>query len=243
MAKSEFISAFDIAAGVFKRLSNEVKNLGGGDEHLRRIETDSELRRKLAQTIVEWGKAAGATFQDRLTFWVGFWAEHGFTVNPAEIVVPTPPDGFGPARLVVIPKGLTIQNAWEIAKSLFPCYTYINGNLDEAIPISDRTADKTYAVLVRDRQEADDEFRNLSANQLKDQDHKGITALETVVDEIGFYKRTRKHRDMKNITLCAGSRFSNGNVPGSYWNGGKFYLDWDGPDRASDGLRSREAVS
>ena len=240
MAKSEFVSAFDIAAGVFKKLSNEVRNLGGGDEHLRRIETDSELRCKLAQTIMEWGKAAGATLQDQLVFWIGFWAEHGFTVNPAEVVIPSVPDGFGPARLIVIPQGLTIERTWEIAKSLFPCYTYINGNLDEAIPTSDRTADKTYSTLVRDRQEADDEFRNLSANQLRDRGHKGITALETIVDEVGFFKRTGKHRDVKNITLCAGSRRSDGDVPGSRWNDGKFYLNWYNPDNANDNLRSRE---
>lgn len=243
MAKSEFVSAFDIAAGVFKKLSNEVRNLGGGDEHLRRIESDGGLRRVLAQTIVEWGKSVGTSIQDQLAFWVGFWAEHGFTVNPAEVVIPPPPDGFGPARLIVIPQGLTIQKAWEIAKSLFPCYTNISGNLDEAIPTNDRVADKTYATLVRDRQEADEEFRNLSANQLKGRGHKGITALETVVDEVGFYKRTSKHRDVNNVTLCAGSRYSYGDVPGSYWDDGGFYLSWYRPGSADDRLRSREAVS
>ncbi len=126
---------------------------------------------------------------------------------------------------------------------LFPCYSYISGNLDEAIPTNDRTADKTYAVLVRDRQEADDEFRNLSANQLKGRGHKGITALETIVDEIGFYKRTGKHRDVNYIALCTGSQCSDGDVPGSVWFGGRFYLDWCRPGRASARLRSREAVS
>lgn len=244
MTKSEFISAFDIAASIFKKLSNEVRNLGGSDEHLRRIETDGELRRKLAQIIVERGKTTGTSFQDQLAFWVGFWAEHGFTFNPTEFVVLTPPDGFGPARLIVIPEGLTIQRAWEIAKSLFPCYTYFSGNLDEAIPTNDRMADKIYAVLVRDRQEADEEFKNLSANQLKGRNHKGITALETIVDEVGFYKRTGKHRDVSNITLCTGSRRSDGDVPRSSWYGDvRFYLYWYSPDDADDNLRSREAVS
>ena len=243
MAKSEFVSAFDIAAGVFKKLSNEVRNLGGGDEHLRQIEMDGELRRKLAQTIMEWGKAAGATLQDQLAFWVGFWAEHGFTVNPVEVAIPLSPDGFGPARLIVIPQGLTIQQAWKIANSLFPCYTYISGNLDEAIPINDRTADKAYATLVRDRQEADDESRNLSANQLKDRGHKGVTALETIIDEVGFYKRTGQHRDMKNVTLCSGSRRSDGDVPRSDWHDGKFCLFWYDPGSADVYLRSRETVS
>ena len=242
MAKSEFVSSFDIASGIFKKLSNEIRNLGGDDEHLRRIETDGELRRKLAELIV-CVKKAGESLKGQLAFWVGFWAEHGFVVNSAEVVIPTPLDGFGPSRLIVIPGGLTIQKGWGIAKSLLPCYSYISGNLDEVIPTNDRTADKTYAVLVHDRQEADDEFRNLSANQLKNQGHNGITALETIVDEVGFYKRTGKHRDVDNVTLCAGSRYSDGFVPGSYWGGGRFYLDWFDPDRVDDYLRSREAVS
>src|SRR3989338_7458982 len=52
MAKSEFVSAFDIAASIFKSLSNEVRNLGGGDEDLRRLATDGERRRGAGPIIV-----------------------------------------------------------------------------------------------------------------------------------------------------------------------------------------------
>ena len=115
--------------------------------------------------------------------------------------------------------------------------------MDEAIPVNDRMADKTYAVAFRDRPEADEEFKNLSANDLKARNHRGITALETIVDEIGFYKKTGGHRDIQNVTLCSGSRSSDGSVPWSYWNGDRFLLDGDGADGRNDGLRSRQAVS
>ncbi len=87
MAKSEFVSSFDIASGIFKKLSNEVRNLGGGDEHLRRIETDGEPRRKLAELII-CVKKAGDSFKDQLAFWVGFWAER--SIRPESQFRPRP---------------------------------------------------------------------------------------------------------------------------------------------------------
>lgn len=52
LIKSEFLSAFGIAYQIFKSLVDEVKNLGGNDENLRRIETDPVLRRQVAELIV-----------------------------------------------------------------------------------------------------------------------------------------------------------------------------------------------
>lgn len=50
--KSEFISAFDIAARIWKSLVNAILDRGGTDDDLRRIETDETLRGKLAEFIV-----------------------------------------------------------------------------------------------------------------------------------------------------------------------------------------------
>jgi len=52
-AKSEFLSAFGIAFQVFKALTDEVLNLGGSDQDIRRIETDSQLRRKIAELVID----------------------------------------------------------------------------------------------------------------------------------------------------------------------------------------------
>jgi len=51
--KSAFLSAFGIVFQIWKALTEEVKNQGGGDDDLRRIETNLELRRKLAELIVD----------------------------------------------------------------------------------------------------------------------------------------------------------------------------------------------
>ena len=243
-AKSEFVSSFKIAGTVFEKLATAVIDAGGNDEHLRRLESDEGLRAKVAQLIVGAMVETGAALGEQLEWWIQLWQELGFTVERSVIALPLVPPNFGPARLIVIPQGLTIQRAWEVAQSLFPCYSYISGDLDKAIPTNDRTAtDTAYAIIVRDREEADEEFKSLSANDLKARGLRGITVLETITDEIGYYKRSGKHRDVKNVTLCSGSRDSNGSVPESDWFGGEFQLYWYDSDYRYDNLRSREAIS
>lgn len=52
MPKSAQISGFDIAARNYKDLTNEVVNLGGGDDEMNRIHNDRNLRRQIAELIV-----------------------------------------------------------------------------------------------------------------------------------------------------------------------------------------------
>ncbi len=56
--KSEFLGSFGKAFQVFKALTDEVLNLGGDDEDLRRLESNGDLRRKLAELIVGTTKEA-----------------------------------------------------------------------------------------------------------------------------------------------------------------------------------------
>ncbi|MCH8240108.1 MAG: hypothetical protein IIB62_08685 [Proteobacteria bacterium] len=64
IAKDEdgFYEAFDIAAGVFKALTNAVRDAGGGDEDLRRLETDETLCRQIGELIVGEAKTTTETF-------------------------------------------------------------------------------------------------------------------------------------------------------------------------------------
>ncbi len=57
--KSEFKSGINKAARTFTALIEAVEDLGGNDEHIRRIETDAKLRRELAVLIV--GQNANGT--------------------------------------------------------------------------------------------------------------------------------------------------------------------------------------
>lgn len=50
--KSEFLSSLGVLWEIWKALVNEVLDLGGTDEDLRRIQTDATLRRQIAELIM-----------------------------------------------------------------------------------------------------------------------------------------------------------------------------------------------
>lgn len=97
----------------------------------------------------------------------------------------------------------------------------------------------------KDTQEADEDLKNLSANDLKKKCIEGITLRERLIFEWDYFKETGEHLDVKNITLCSGSRSSDGDVPSASWDPAyrRFYVDWYFPGNRSDDLRSRSAVS
>lgn len=152
----------------------------------------------------------------------------------------------GPAKdwwLIILAEGMTPQRLFEKCREKFGAWKWIDVNLDEIVQ-SDRTAKNGhYAVWVRARIEADEEFKNLSANDLKKQGHKGITLEERLILELYHFWKTKNHLDIRNITLCTGSRFSDGGVPCVGWNIGRVDVRWTPPSRADGYLRSRAAVS
>jgi len=119
--------------------------------------------------------------------------------------------------------------------------------LDTQITHNDRdpNRDRSYIVGFAKNVEADEEFKNLSANQLKEQNHKGITLLERLHLELGYFLATEKHLDKNNWTLCTGSRCSDGNVPCVAWASDvrEVYVSWCHPGYSNYNFRSRSAVS
>lgn len=93
-------------------------------------------------------------------------------------------------------------------------------------------------------QEADEEFKNLSANDLKEKfpDKKFITLRERLLLEIEYFKQTGNNLDVDNWTLCAGSRYTDGDVPDVGWSRrlGDVGFGFCLPDNSRDVLRSRE---
>jgi hypothetical protein len=120
-------------------------------------------------------------------------------------------------------------------------------DLNKAVTINDRdpNRDGNYVIGFARTVEADEENKNLSANQLKEQNHKGITLLERLLLGLGYFLATGQHLDVKNITLCAGSRSSDGHVPYVGWDSSdrRVFVTWFYPDDHSVYLRSRSAVS
>ena len=93
--------------------------------------------------------------------------------------------------------------------------------------------------------EADEELKNLSANDLKKKSIPGITFEERLLMELKYFKETDSHLDINNWTLCSGSRYSDGDVPEVCWDSDarEFHVFWYHPESSDSLLRSRRAVS
>lgn len=125
-------------------------------------------------------------------------------------------------------------------------YTYVD-DIDKDVPTNDRdpNRDGSYVVSFVRTVEADEANKNFSANELAKRGHKGITLLERLLLELGYFLTTNKHLDEKNWTLCSGSRHVYGFVPHVHWDSDdrKVYVNWYLPVSSSGGLRSRSVVS
>jgi len=93
--------------------------------------------------------------------------------------------------------------------------------------------------------EADEENQSKSADDLKAVGHKGITLLERLLLELGYFLATGKHLDEENWTLCAGSRNRAGDVPSVYWYSVYPYVhvSWYYSGHRFSHVRSRSVVS
>ncbi len=178
--------------------------------------------------------------------WVAFYGKHfpqelaaaGGIEALRAVAVPAPPALTG-YRLSVVLAGLAMNAAYTACAKRFTCWRCA-GDLDRAIPTNDRMPAASYAVWVRDRIEADEEFANQSANDLAAKMHKGITLLERIILELAYFEEKGSHLDVSNVTLCSGSRGADGYVPFAYWRGGEFRVYWNGTSYRRPYLRSRE---
>jgi hypothetical protein len=205
---------------------------------------DPEEVSSILQAIIAGKRLVEAkpTLQEMLVDWTNFYKEvFGLDLDFSGIPIPDRKPGFD--RLLVVAKGMTPQHLFDRCAELFPSWKYADKNLDEVIK-SDRTSQNGhYAVWVRDRVEADEENRKLSANDLKVRGGDEITAEERMLYELKFFKETGQHLDKTNWTFCAGSRDSYGNVPYACWCSDGFGVYWSCASHCSDGLRSRSVVS
>ena len=136
----------------------------------------------------------------------------------------------------------TSQILAECKKKFVVWSSWSDKELDKQFPIPKKLTTREF----RDNVEADEEFKNLSANDLKEKypDKEFITLRERLIMELEYFKKTGKHLDIENTTLCAGSRRTDGFVPCVYWypDDRRLGVGWCGPGVASGGLRSREVV-
>ncbi|MFH1170376.1 MAG: hypothetical protein V1704_02355 [Candidatus Vogelbacteria bacterium] len=167
----------------------------------------------------------------------------GLEIDPTTVSIPEPKDGFG--RLIVVPQGLMLNQILGVCRKRFDNVYSVYNNLDQQVTVNDRTSVQTYAIWIRNRVEADEEFSNFSADQLKEKDVLGVTLMERLLLELKYHSETGEHLDIENITLCSGSRDSDGNVPDVNWNrdNRKLYVNSHNPRNRNANLRARQEVS
>lgn len=150
-------------------------------------------------------------------------------------------DAFCLPEFIIITDDATKKTSEIVSemRKLFPVSVYDEENLDTNFPTPKVSTSRKFLLT----QEADENLKNLSANDLTRKGIVGITLRERLFCELDYFKRTKRHLDIKNITLCSGSRHPYGRVPSVYWDGDEVSVDWCHPAHQDDNLRSRAVVS
>jgi len=248
--KSEMLSAMGSIWEIVKTIWNAVLELGGTDEDMRKVLKPGGAKLASDLALVILGRARVVmnevvTVQENtnLEFWVNFYQKH-FNITPdfSGLKIPQKPTE-GNWRLLVILQGLTKNQVYDVCAKQFSCWRYTE-DLDMVVSKNERDPKNgTYAIWVRDTVEADEVHKNKSANMIKDADLATETLLERMIHELVYFSETGEHLDVNNVTLCSGSRYSDGDVPGARWDDDGFRVCWDYAAGRLGSLRSREVVS
>lgn len=180
------------------------------------------------------GETADGAFKDLRVKW-----EDEYACDLSDALIPEPQEGFD--WLLIVRKDLWPNEAYDrVGRLKVPMWRYID-DLDSIVSVRE-PFERSYGIWIRNRQEADEEFRNQSASALWRKVN-AITLTERLVAERDWFKRTGGHLDEKSWTLCAGSRYSDGHVPSVYWSGGWMSVYWDGVGCADPDVGVRQVVS
>lgn len=196
----------------------------------------TELKKKLREVFSIMDEFSGIRDE-----WQKFYKNHfGWDVEFSQVIIPKKPEGKW--RLLFIPKGMTLNFAFQICEKLFTSWKYYD-DLDKAVTKNVCNTDSHYAVWVRDEVEPDIEFLGKSTKQADPDMLIGVTLLERIIFEIKYFTETGKHLDIKGLTFCSSSRNSDGDVPDAYLNNdGKFRVDDCNLGNSDSGYGIRSAV-
>ena len=240
------VSAMGTVWEIVKTIWNAVLDLGGTDEDMRNVLRKKNMAGNLALVILGRAevvlKKANSGFNS-LEFWTTFYKKYfSPTVDFVGLDIPPKPAKEN-WRLLVSVKGLTNNLVYDVCAKQFPCCKYAD-DLDKGVSTNERDPKNgSYAIWVRDTVEADEVHRNKSADIVKEAGLKTETLLERMIHELAYFSGTGEHLDVKNWTLCSGSRCSGGDVPNADWDDDEFRVNWNDTGNRVGCLRAREVVS
>lgn len=157
--------------------------------------------------------------------------------------IPSPVDGL--ERLIITPAGISIDLVVKIHKDRkIPFWKGFSESLESVMQESERGLVKqTSAIWVRDGQEADDDLQNFSAEMIVAQKIDTERPLERLVHGLKYHDETGEYLDINTVTLCAGSRYSDGDVLCVCRHGaGYVRVAGCAPQAHNPGLRARRAA-
>ena len=207
---------------------------------------DPGLVNSSLQIIIEGGGMG--FYQDHypeiISDWQNFWHKiTGQEYDFSKIHIPAKPEGKWRLLICI---DISLEKLYAECKKRFPCWSWTDKNFDETVIQNERNAKTSpYAIWAKDEKEADENLKNLSANDIKAKKMTTETLAERLIHELEFFDETGQHLDIKNVTLCSGSRCDDGGVPYARWNSRCSEMDvyWRSAGYSSGGLRARQAVS
>ncbi len=139
---------------------------------------------------------------------------------------------------------LKTSEIMKLMKKKFNVWSYYdNEQLDKDFPAPKEATEREFL----DMPEPDADTLGLSVKQAERAGNvNGITLRERLLFELAYFEKHGEHPDKIGVTLCGGSRYSDGFVPSVCWglDDQEVFVDWCRVDYscAAGGLRS-EAVS
>ena len=156
--------------------------------------------------------------------WQKFYQEvFGIKADFSQVEIPESEENF--KLPILMPKGLTTKQLIDKCREYFAVADTVSGQITgdfEGVIVSQRSCTEgSYAVLVQDIVEAGEgRLKNFSADDAQTENIAVETLKERLVQELRYFLETGKHLDVESVTICAGSRLPNRQVPTvSFFNG------------------------
>ncbi|MDP1625267.1 MAG: hypothetical protein Q8L64_05915 [bacterium] len=176
--------------------------------------------------------------------WKDFYQKFfGIVLDMDGVRIPDYVAGFD--RLIVVAKDVSINQIYEKGKKHFSSWKWCGEDISiESVMQESEHGEvkETYAIWVRDDQEADKDLLGKSALDVeRPEDTESL--LERLLHGFKYWSETGEHLDVKTYTLCASSRYSDGDVPYvSRFDDGRVHVSGCYPQRRDGYIGARRVV-